>query len=67
MFTPDQIPDIEQALRRAGHPLSFLYEEADIDPSMWWRWKRKAHAPSARSWRRVQAALDRLRIHAEAP
>jgi len=61
MHTITAITNAENELARMGLSRRLLCAEAGIATSTWTRWKAGLTEPNLRTWRQVEAALDRLR------
>lgn len=54
-----EIAQIETRVREAGHTLSDLFREANVNASQWVRWKQQ-QIPRLDTWTRIQDAADKL-------
>ena len=60
MTHPNDIPEMEDALKVAGFSVARLCEDAGINQSTWGRWKRKEFSPNFKVWERVVSAYIAL-------
>jgi hypothetical protein len=60
MSTADEIRAIEAKAHRAGIKMAEVLRTAEIDRSMWTRWKNNTTVPRLDNWRAVEKALDTL-------
>jgi hypothetical protein len=54
------ISKLEARILRAGKTIKELLETANVDGSLWWRWRTGHLEPRRSTWRRVEAAADKL-------
>lgn len=55
-----ELEAIEKRVKDAGYPVAELLRRAEINASMWQRWKTEKHEPMLTSWRKVEAALQQI-------
>jgi hypothetical protein len=60
MSTADEITAFEAKLSRAKLRIADVLREANIDRSMWTRWKNGTTVPRLDNWRAVEAAAEKL-------
>ena len=60
METDDTLAAIEARMIRSGRTIKELLAEADIDGSLWWRWRQGKAAPRRSSLKLIEQAADKL-------
>lgn len=58
MLQPENIPEMEERLRKAGRSVAELCAAANIDRSTWTRWKANETAPRFVTWMGVVSVFD---------
>jgi hypothetical protein len=55
-----ELETIEKQVKAAGHPVAELLRRAEVDASMWQRWKAGKQKPLLESWRKVETAFREM-------
>lgn len=61
MSTADEVKQFEERAKAAGLNIADVLRRAEIDRSMWTRWKSGTTIPRLDNWRAVERAADELR------
>jgi hypothetical protein len=56
----NDISDIENRLKSAGHSVAKLLRRAEVDASQWVRWKQGGQVPLLSTWMKITRAADDL-------
>lgn len=60
MSTADEIAAFEKSVQDRGLRIADVLRAAEIDRSMWTRWKNGSTTPRLDNWRAVERAADAL-------
>lgn len=64
--TSDEVREFEERAKAAGISIADVLRRAEIDRSMWTRWKNGTTIPRLDNWRAVERAAAELRDGAPA-
>lgn len=65
MLLPEDIPTIEENLRRSGLTADDLCSKAGIAMTTWWRWRTRKFSPRMEQWTKAMRAYEELVPDAE--
>lgn len=65
-MTKELLDKIEARAARLNVKLSAVVDEAGVDYSTWWRWRKGETSPTVKTLMQVQAVLDKLEAQAAA-